>query len=229
MIFNIDPKYTYLLLNAITLVYPIAQSFERRLRYFKKWKYLFPAILITGIFFITWDVYKTAYGVWSFNPEYLTGIYMLNLPVEEWLFFLTVPYAIVFIYEVMNYFVKKDIFGAFADKISLILGFILVVIATMNYDKAYTLVNFGLLGFFLLIHYFFIRAQYMGRFYLAYLVSLIPFAIINGFLTALPVVMYDDTQNLGIRLYTIPIEDTMYSLFLFLMTITFYEFFKKKY
>ena len=67
----------------------------------------------------------------------------------------------------------------------------------------------------------------MGKFYRAYLVSLIPFFIVNGLLTCIPVVTYNNNENLGIRLGTIPVEDTIYLLLLLLMNIVIYEFFKK--
>jgi lycopene cyclase domain-containing protein len=56
-----------------------------------------------------------------------------------------------------------------------------------------------------------------------YTISLIPMAIVNGFLTALPVVIYDNTQNLGIRIGSIPVEDFIYSAILLLMNIALYE------
>jgi lycopene cyclase domain-containing protein len=221
-----DSKFTYLLINLFTISYPIAQSFEHRLRFYKNWFALFPAIAITGAFFIIWDVGKTYFGVWSFNPDYLIGINIINLPLEEWLFFLTVPYACVFIYEVMNYFVKKDIFGKFAINISKISGFLLLIMAIIFYDRAYTFIMFALQGLYLLLMSYYIKPKWLGRFYLAYFTSLIPFALVNGVLTALPVVIYNSSEIIGIRLYTIPIEDTMYSMMLILMNIHLYEFFK---
>lgn len=223
-----DKSYTYLLINIATIAYPLAQSFEYRLVYFKKWKYLFPAMFITGSFFIIWDIIKTYYSVWEFNDEYLLGINIINLPIEEWLFFITVPFACVFIYEVMNYYIKKDIFGSIAHQISLYLGILLILLGIINYDKAYTFVVFIMQGTFLLLHAIVFKKLWFGRFILAYLVSLIPFLIVNGFLTALPVVIYNDSQNLGIRLFTIPIEDTIYSMMLILMNITLYEYFRER-
>jgi lycopene cyclase domain-containing protein len=223
----IDTKFTYLILNLFTIAYPLAQSFEHRIEYAKKWFALFPAMLITAVYFIIWDIIKTYYGVWSFNPKYLVGINIINLPIEEWLFFITVPFACVFIYEVLNYYIKKDYINDKSIVISKILGLSLVFLAVINYDKAYTFVMFMSQGIFLLILAFYIKPKWFGRFYTAYFVSLIPFLVVNGLLTSLPVVIYDNTQNLGVRIYTIPIEDTMYSMMLFLMNITLYERFKK--
>jgi lycopene cyclase domain-containing protein len=51
--------------------------------------------------------------------------------------------------------------------------------------------------------------------------------IINGILTALPVVEYNPDHDLGIRLFTIPIEDFFYFFLLLLMNLTIYEYLKK--
>jgi lycopene cyclase domain-containing protein len=64
---------------------------------------------------------------------------------------------------------------------------------------------------------------------MAYLVVLIPFFIVNGLLTSLPVVMYNATSNIGIRIWTIPIEDFIYNFFMLLLIATVYESLKKKF
>ncbi|MGN6477917.1 MAG: lycopene cyclase domain-containing protein, partial [Flavipsychrobacter sp.] len=51
---------------------------------------------------------------------------------------------------------------------------------------------------------------------------------VNGLLTSLPVVIYNDTENLGVRMYTIPVEDTFYGLFLLLGNITIMEWAKHR-
>ena len=220
-------KYLYLILNIMTISFPLVRSFEHKIQYAKKWHALFPAIGITGLFFLVWDHWFTVMGVWEFNPRYLTGIFLFELPIEEWLFFLTVPFACIFIFEVLNYFVKKDVLGPIANPVTFVLIALFLVIGIFNLDKWYTAVNFLVATAVLSVHYILFQGKYLGRFYLTYLVHLIPFLLINGILTGSfieePVVIYNNVENLGIRLVTIPIEDTVYSMTLLLMNLTIYE------
>lgn len=106
--FSASSMYTYLLINIFSILIPLLFSFEKRLSFYKLWKALFPAVLITGSFFIVWDHYMTLWNVWQFNPAYVLGINVWGLPIEEWLFFLTIPYSCLFIYESLNFLIKKD-------------------------------------------------------------------------------------------------------------------------
>ena len=61
---------------------------------------------------------------------------------------------------------------------------------------------------------------------------LIPFLIVNGILTGSfikdEVVWYDDLENLGLRIFTIPIEDAFYGMLLLILSISIYEYLRKK-
>ena len=72
------------------------------------------------------------------------------------------------------------------------------------------------------------KLRFMFRFYRAYLVALIPFYIVNGFLTAIPIVIYNNKENLSFRVGTIPFEDHFYLMSLLLMNIYLYEWFKSR-
>lgn len=222
---------TYLLINLFTISYPLFKSFEQKVNMISRWPSLLPAIGITAIFFIIWDAIFTAMGVWGFNDSHLIGLRMLGLPLEEWLFFLTVPYACMFIYEVMNYFVKKDVLGKVARPVSIALMLFLVVMGLLNLDLWYTSANFLLTGAWLGIIVW-KNPTWLGRFYLGYVVSIIPFLLVNGLLTGSlldePVVWYNDAENLGIRIGTIPVEDSVYMLLLLLMNTTLYEWFRAR-
>ena len=68
----------------------------------------------------------------------------------------------------------------------------------------------------------------MGYFWFAYLVHLIPFLVVNGVLTGAvtpePVVFYNANEIIGLRIVTIPIEDTIYALTCILIPITVMEY-----
>lgn len=222
----------YFWINILSISVPLIVSFDRRLRFHRNWKYLFPAMLATMAIFIPWDVYKTASGVWGFNPDYLQGFYIFNLPVEEWMFFIAIPYACLFTYHSFEYLIKKDYLGPYAGTITAVLIAILLIVAALNPTRTYTFVTFLAAAVFLTLHLFVFKTSYLGRFYFTYLVVLIPFFIVNGALTGCftpePVVWYDDTRNLGIRLGTIPVEDAVYGFLLLLMNTTIYEWLKSR-
>lgn len=212
-----------------TIAVPLAFSFENQVRYYSKLKFLFPSIFISGIIFLLWDIRFEELGIWQFNPDYITGIYILNLPLEEWLFFLAIPYSCVFIYEVLNvklaHFEKPNLFVA----VSLALLVVFAVVTYMARQHLYTFFTFFLLTIY--FGYTIFRNQFKPhytKFYLTWLISLIPFLIVNGLLTGLPVVEYNDIHTLGIRIITIPLEDFFYFFLLLLMNLTIYEYLKKQ-
>jgi len=226
-------NWLYFFINLGAISVPFIAGFDKRLRFQRQWKFLFPAMLLTMVIFIPWDMVKTNLAVWGFNPRYLLGFYIGNLPIEEWMFFIAIPYACLFTYHSLNYLVKKDYLGKYADMITLVLAILLLVIGLMNNGRLYTSVTFISTGIFLMFHRFVVKGDYMGRFYLMYLVTLIPFFIVNGLLTGsfIPeeVVFYDNAQNLGIRLGTIPVEDMVYGLLMLLMNVTWFEVFRNKF
>jgi len=50
----------------------------------------------------------------------------------------------------------------------------------------------------------------------------------NGYLTWRPIVLYNPDQHLGIRLWTIPVEDFLYGFGLITATIILWEFFLRR-
>lgn len=226
-------KFLYLFLMLASVAYPLAQSFEKKISLWKKWKYMFPAMLITAGFFLIWDEFFTRIGVWSFSEQYTIGFNIGSLPFEEWLFFLVVPYCCFFVYFVSIYFIKKDILRRYQPIISALFIVILAVSASFNYDRWYT--SFTCFSPAVLIFYlaFFKRVDYLGRFYIGYAISIIPFLIVNGVLTSRPVVTYNDSENSGYRIFiegfsNIPVEDLAYCLLLLLMNVSLYEIFASR-
>jgi lycopene cyclase domain-containing protein len=188
-------------------------------------------MLIPAIFYICWDIFFTAKGIWSFNDDYIIGIKFFDLPLEEILFFFIVPYCCVFIYECVRIYFPQIKNIKFADEILKSIGIILLLIAVVFYNRWYTSWTFTFTAIFIASIYLFKKyfSAFNASIFLAsYLVMLIPFFIVNGFLTSIPVVIYNNAENLGVRLFSIPIEDTFYGMLLILMNIVIYEKLKSK-
>jgi lycopene cyclase domain-containing protein len=228
----LETHYTYFFLHLFTFIPVFALSFDKNVHYYKKWKYLLPGMLIVGGLFIIWDVFFTAKGVWGFNERYLTGWFLFGLPIEEWLFFITVPFACVFIYECLNFYIKRDLLAPYEKGISVFLIVLFLITGLLNWSKMYTATTFILSGFFVLYHLLFIPAGYRSRFYLAYLVTWLPFLLVNGVLTGgyteQPVVVYNPEEYFGLRITSVPVDDSVYSFLLLFGTVTCFEFFRKK-
>jgi lycopene cyclase domain-containing protein len=216
----------YLYLDLFTLLGPLLLSFDKKVAFYKSWKHLFPGILLMSLIFITWDVAFEHYGIWGFNDDYLIGLMVLGLPIEEWLFFVVVPYACVFIYACLNAYVSRDVLEKFHRPFFWLLIAVLLVTGVVFYNRLYTSITFlGTAGY--LIYHLIKKSSWLSRFLLAYLVSLVPFLLVNGVLTGWQidheVVWYNSNHILNLRIGTIPVEDSIYNLFMLLITIHVYE------
>jgi lycopene cyclase domain-containing protein len=209
-----------------SLAGPLALSFDGRVNFYKKWKFALQAGSIVAIPFVVWDSLFTKHSFWGFNSERILGIKWLDLPIEEISFFIVIPFCCVFIAELLSFF-NYQFPGKFWDKLSLLIGIGLFCIGIRFFDQWYTLLSFGLGGLSIIV-LFFMKAINWNRFWLLYLIHLIPFLVVNGFLTYYPVVWYNNAENLGIRIGTIPIEDTSYSLIALSWNVYLYELFKRK-
>ena len=227
----LETKFLYLLLNAFTISLPFLLSFDRKVGYYKRWRFLFPSMIIVAAIFIIWDVIFTSVGIWGFNEKYLVGFSIINLPIEEWLFFVTVPYASVFIYDCIKYYFPNWRTSNTGNIISVFLGIILVIFALLNLGKHYTYVTFITLAFVLFLLSI-SKVDYQGRFFVAYIIILVPFLMVNGILTGSltsePVVWYNDNFNLDLRIFTIPVEDVFYGMLLILGNVALYEYLQKR-
>jgi len=184
------------------------------------------------LIFIPWDVLFTINGIWGFNDNYFTGIKILFLPLEEWLFFICIPYACVF-----THFALKKLYPSIElkRKTTIIISYICIVafiiIAIAFYNNWYTFVNF-LYAAILLIFVTIFDFEILKSYFLTFLVMLIPFFIVNGILTGSfienEIVWYNNSENLNYRLFTIPIEDTIYAFTLILTNLSLTHFFYKR-
>lgn len=223
-------KSLYLIILLLSFSIPFAYSFEKKMHFIKHWRAVLLSISIVAVVYIIWDIIFTKIGVWGFNSDYHLGITIFNLPIEEILFFFLIPYASIFIHYSLQYFFPK---AKLANKFVVFFTWgviiLLVVLIAMNMGKLYTQINGFFLVFSLLLGLL-DKNNTLHRFYVSYLVILIPFAIINGILTGTfidePVVWYNNSENLGIRFFTIPIEDFGYAFSMLYFSVILIERFK---
>lgn len=218
-----NAKFTYLLLDLACIAVPLLFSFCPGPGFSRKWKFALPAIFLTSVIFITWDVIFTGLGVWSFNPRYVTGIFLANLPVEEVLFFFCIPYACLFTYFALT----RDLLFPVRLWITAVLIAVLLAGALVHADRIYTTIVFLITAAFLITLLITRRTNYLGRFYFSFLIILIPFFFVNGILTGSwteePVVFYERGSIINVRMGSIPVEDFIYAMLLMLMNVSLAE------
>jgi lycopene cyclase domain-containing protein len=201
------------------------------MRFIKNWKAVLLSLTIVASIFLIWDALFTVNRVWGFNSDYHLNFEFFQMPIEEWMFFFCIPYASVFIHYSLEYFKPKLLIPEkFTRRITLFFILFFIPVIIMNTDRLYTSVNYSFLVAILLLGFFY-GTQYLRRFYISFLIILIPFFIVNGVLTGTgieePVVWYNNAENLGIRLLTIPIEDIGYAFTMIYGNVFLIEKFKK--
>jgi lycopene cyclase domain-containing protein len=166
--------------------------------------------IICAIPFIIHDIIFTNFNIWSFNPHFITGIKLFELPIEELFFFITVPYSCLFIYEAVKYFFDTKKFKFLILKKWSVIGIYLVVgILFLANNRLYTGLIFLATGVSLYCYRNLILTasdnywRYIGF-------SLLGFLFINFWLTYLPVVTYNPEHIMNFRILSIPIEDFLY-------------------
>jgi len=214
----------YLLFNIAVIIGPLALSFDRKVQFVRKWHLALVSVAAVSVPFLVWDMLVTDMH-WQFNPAFTMGVSLLGLPAEEWLFFLTVPFACLFTWEVMSGKNQRNVsqkFASFARIITMILAPIgVLVILTGKVYTSFALIAFGLVGYF----DWFLRTQIFSRQVIYKYIGIISMFILvfNGYLTARPVVLYNDLYITALRIFTIPVEDFFYGFALTLLTVILYE------
>jgi lycopene cyclase domain-containing protein len=225
--------YFYLIINAGTILLPLLFSFERKVAFYKQWKYIMPAIVLTAIPFIIFDQVCTSKGIWSFNENYIIGIKIFDLPLEEVLFFFTIPFASLYIYIALNkVFTLSPFFSRGKDQMTMAALALSVFFALLFRDRMYSMIISMMTVLVLFLNIAF-KTGYTGAFWRFFLVLMIPFLLVNGMLTGaffgMDVFRYRPDTISGYRIITIPVEDIFFSMVLMLTNVGLYETIKQSF
>lgn len=224
-------SYTYLLINFCTVFICFIFSFHPKIKFNRHFGAFFSASFLVAIVFIAWDAWFTKMGVWWFNDRYLLGIRFLELPVEEIMFFFCIPFSCLFTYFCLDQFFKLD-WKRLPEKIFVIISILLALaIALFFRDRIYTFITLTSTALSMFVLYFILGVRWIGKASFIYLVLMPGFLAVNGILTGTglesPIVNYNPESFMGFRMWTIPLEDTVYGYEMILWNIFLFQKFKK--
>jgi lycopene cyclase domain-containing protein len=216
----------YLTVMLASFAGPLLLSFDKKVHFYTFWKNVLIAMIPTVLFFLVWDEWFTRMGVWGFSTTYLQGIFVGHLPLEEVLFFLIIPYNILFVHQVQKAYFPDLQLAALSFYFSRIFGVISLVLALFYSHQFYTFSACLLAGIFSFLPIW-LKWQYFPRYVLTFLLSLIPFLLVNGILTGMstpePIVWYNSDHIIGFRIITIPMEDIFYNYALLTPIVWYFE------
>ncbi|GAF03191.1 lycopene cyclase domain-containing protein [Saccharicrinis fermentans] len=211
---------------------PLLYSFHAKLKFYKYWPSLFSAIFLVAIPYLIWDWYFTEKAYWGFNDAYLMGIRFWNLPLEEILFFVVIPYCCVFTFYSLKYYFPAL---RFSKKMTFLWAVLLlsisIVLLVKYWDLPYALVNFLSL-IFVLTTVLLYDWKLLSVYFWIFPIILFPFFMVNGVLTGLgienEIVWYNPDVLMGWRIATIPVEDVFYAFTMVLSNLFFMKILESK-
>lgn len=225
-------SYTYLLINFLTVIICFVFSFDKRIQFNRHFNAFLKACILVALPFILWDVWFTERGIWWFNSDYTVGLSLAGLPLEEWLFFLCIPFSCVFTYYCLTKFFNLSGANAFNNIIVFVSCIVCLLVAFLHSEKLYTFVTAIATTITLVYLHFIARVSWIGEASFVFFVLLLGFFPVNGVLTGTgiesPIVNYNTAHILNKRMLTIPIEDMVYGYTQFMLTVYFFKMFQRK-
>lgn len=223
--------FTYLFIDLMAVIVCFLFSFDRRIRFYPYFGIVLKGMLLVAIPFIAWDVWFTAKGVWWFRDGYTLGTSMLGLPIEEWLFFICIPFSCLFTYYCLDRFFNLDWTARYQSIIVWPLLVFLTATCLLNHDKLYPFLT-GIVTLSTLVYLHFIaKVSWLAKATLIYIILMPGFFMVNGLLTGTglrhPIVNYNPGEILNIRVLTIPVEDFIYGYALILLNLYCFVLFRK--
>lgn len=216
----------YFWLDVIIIAFPLALSFDRKVGFVRRWPAALGAAVLVAVPYLAWDSLMSMQGAWGFADRYAGTLRLLWLPPGEFAFFLAVPFACLFVHEVVRAYVPER--AASTTRLPwVVLAALLGAAAFLIRGRLYTSTVLAATALFFAVAAAFAPGALSRRsFWLSILVSYVPFLLANGLLTGLPVVTYGEKAFLGFRVVSIPVEDFLYSFSLLGFNLLAYRVFR---
>jgi len=220
--------YTYILIDLGLLIFSGLLFSLKDLNFAKNSKFLILSVLINVFVFSVPTEFLTQLKVIVFNPPYLTGLTLWELPAEELLLYFLLPGAGLAVYSFLNVHYPDNTPEKYSLAVSNIMLGVCIAMLYFGHQKLYTVFTFALLMAFLVFIEYVGKIRFMYRFYRAYLVSLILFYLVYGVLTSVPVLQYNSAETLNFNLFHIPFESHFYFMAMLLLSVYLFELFKSR-
>jgi lycopene cyclase domain-containing protein len=218
-------KLSYLLFNLTIIFLPILSKLIYEKTIFPQIKPFVLSVSTVALIFIIWDI-KVAEKWWFFNARYILGIKIFKLPIEEILFFFTVPFSCLVIFLNLNYFIASKI--NFNFYYLLIIIFLLFSFYFIKKKKAYPFFVFLFLSINIFFDYF-LKVYLLNQisFFIYLIFTTFLTFIFNYYLTSKKIITYDKSYKTNFLITTIPFEDFVYGINLLYANLILYLFFQR--
>lgn len=97
-----DNRYQYLVLMAACVLITLPLEFLLRARVYRRPVRLVLAMAPMLVVFVAWDVLGIVRDHWTYNPQFISGIMLGPMPLEELVFFLVIPVCGLLTYEAVG-------------------------------------------------------------------------------------------------------------------------------
>jgi len=104
-------QYEYLILMAACVAITLPLEFLLRARVYRRLPLMLPSVGVVVVVFGLWDLLGIVRDHWTYNPEFITGIHLGPMPLEELVFFVVISLCALLSYEgvstVLRFFARK--------------------------------------------------------------------------------------------------------------------------
>lgn len=204
-------EYVYYVFNFVVFVPILLLSLFTDVQPHRAWRSFLLAFVTVSVPFLLWDAWAASEGHWNFSSAYITDYRLGGLPLEEIFFFVTVPFAMMYVWGVVQKHIAERVIVSRWPYI--VLGLVVALSAVLhatNWSGGYTR-SAALMMLSTIFILCLSRLIFLKTFWVFQLLLLTAFLIGNTILTALPIIGYGDAAVTGIRFGTIPIEDFLYN------------------
>ena len=100
-------RFEYLVVLGLCLAVTSPLELLLGVRVYRQVRRLLLTLGCTGAMFVAWDLAGARLGHWDYNAAAVTGVRLLGLPLEEYLFFVVVPLCGVLTFEAVRVTLRR--------------------------------------------------------------------------------------------------------------------------